>query len=119
MIKIYIECRFYLLKKVCIYILSDSQDNGMLAVGNMQFSTPDMVTFCTLRIKPGWWHSHCTHSNLNGLYSVGVSGIDPMFWYGFKQYTGLKKASMKIKKRNKEYMFHNRFFRYRIRSYLL
>ncbi|XP_063420833.1 fibroleukin-like [Mytilus trossulus] len=71
----------------------DFKDSGMLNDANMQFSTPDMNTFCTLRMKSGWWHEYCTHSNLNGVYNAGI------FWYGFKQYTDLKKVSMKIKRK--------------------
>ena len=97
------ECRFYLSKRLFIYISGDPHSSGsnlgMLYNNNKQFSSPDMATACTLKRKAGWWHLNCSNANLNGLYKPGVSAQDSMFWYGFKDRIGLKKASMKLKRK--------------------
>ncbi|CAC5375644.1 Angiopoietin-related protein 7,Ficolin-3,Ficolin-1-B,Ficolin-2,Ryncolin-1,Tenascin-R,Angiopoietin-1,Ficolin-1,Fibrinogen C domain-containing protein 1-A,Tenascin-X,Ryncolin-3,Fibroleukin,Fibrinogen C domain-containing protein 1,Ryncolin-2,Microfibril-associated glycoprotein 4,Fibrinogen alpha chain,Ficolin-1-A,Tenascin,Fibrinogen C domain-containing protein 1-B,Angiopoietin-4 [Mytilus coruscus] len=72
---------------------------GMLYNHNVRFSSPDNATACTLKRKGGWWHLNCSNANLNGVYNPGVSSQDSMFWYGFKNRIGLKKASMKVKKK--------------------
>ncbi|VDI60048.1 Hypothetical predicted protein, partial [Mytilus galloprovincialis] len=78
---------------------SSGSNLGMLYNNNKQFSSPDMATACTLKRKAGWWHLNCSNANLNGSYKPGVSAQDSMFWYGFKDRIGLKKASMKLKRK--------------------
>ena len=74
-----------------------------LALHNgMQFSTEDRDNDqssgnCATLWKGAWWYKSCGHSNLNGLYRSGLSGVQGVWWHHFlNDNISLKFARMKL-----------------------
>lgn len=71
---------------------------AMLYHSNMKFSTRDRdndvsSTHCARFYQGGWWYTHCQTSNLNGVFSIGMTWFDRET----NEWIQLQRVTMKIK----------------------
>ena len=52
---------------------------------------------CGEFLQGGWWYYACSYANLNGLYQAELHSSNN-FWYPWKEWSGLKRTEMKIKR---------------------
>ncbi|XP_055943401.1 techylectin-5A-like [Argiope bruennichi] len=63
------------------------------------FSTKDKdVSGKSKQYQSGWWHGNSYYTNLNGIYKLGMSGTQYVYWWkGANDYKNLASVEIKVK----------------------